>query len=200
MSAPAGPGRTVSEWGLTIPASCRLHGASLTMMNLNRILLFLCTVGTAVLLAGCSTTCGGRAPVRAIDQAHLPAPRNYSDLPLYRRDIDTEYVEIASIDSVVMPRNDTDSVKCMLEDLKAKACAAGADAVVKVQLLEQKKRGFVNNPRTPFPSWKQGEWQEYFFRGTGIKYVCRPKGEPGEKSVGMGPKRKTRDKRTSILP
>lgn len=148
----------------------------------------------ALSLAGCNT-CTSRPPIRAIDHACLPAggAPTKGDIELYRGDIDAQYVQVATIDSFVCDASsDTDypvkepskptvsaeNVRKMLEDLKGKGRAAGADALIRVKMLHRVRTGFKNNPRTPFPSVEQGEWRDYFMRGIAIKYLKRPKGTP----------------------
>lgn len=127
------------------------------------------------LVAACTPT---RAPIRPIDHACLPAGTSPADIALYRQDIDAEYLQIAYLDSFFCQDPGEKEVKDMLDDLKAKARIAGADAVIRVKMLSDVRSGALDNPRTPFRSMEQGEWKEKFFRGIAIKYLRQPEGEP----------------------
>lgn len=123
-------------------------------------------------------SCNSQPPIRMIDHACLPAGKSPADVPLYRQDIDEQYVQIAHIDSYVCQDPDEGCTKAMLKDLEAKARIAGADAVIRVKMLANKRTGFIENPRTPFISLQQGKWEENFFRGIAIKYTRPPKPAP----------------------
>jgi uncharacterized protein YbjQ (UPF0145 family) len=142
------------------------------MMNaLTRFLVAALAAAGILAIAGCSTC--NRPPIRPIDHACLPAGQSPADIPLLPGDVETDRVEIAKIDSFACKDLDADAVRRMMEDLKAKARVAGADAVIRVQRLHNLREGFISNPNTPFPSVMQGEWKEYFFRGTAVKYTGR---------------------------
>jgi hypothetical protein len=95
-----------------------------------------------------------------------------AEVALVKGDIANEYVQIAYVDSMVLPKPDRESSRYMREDLRKKARSLGADAVIRVKMLSRKKEGFVNDPTTPFCSFRQGESEDYFLRGVAVKYVC----------------------------
>lgn len=136
-------------------------------------------LGAACVGAGCPP-CAPRSPIRPIDHACLPAGCSPDDLPLFRQDITTPNVQIATVESFASEQNDPETVKKMLNDLKNKAQTTGADAVIRVKMLHQNLHGFVENPRTPFFSVKQDDWKRYFFHGVAVKYLDRTAREPEE--------------------
>lgn len=130
----------------------------------------------ATMLAGCSHSapCGPKNPVRRIDHACLPAGQSPAEIPVMAGlpPGDADFVEIAHVDSFSRePGDDPAAKREQFADLQAKARAAGADAVVRVRKLHTRQEGFINNPRTPFPSVMQGETKREFYRGVAIKYV-----------------------------
>jgi len=143
-------------------------------------------LAAAVALGGCSlnAACPGKSPVRSIDHACLPAGTSPANIPVMAGlpPGDADYVEIAHVDSFTCeapqpeasgakPPADTASKDAQFADLQAKARAAGADAVINTRKLSARREGFINNPRTPFPSVMQGETKLQFYRGVAIKYV-----------------------------
>ena len=148
-------------------------------------MLLCAALAASVLLTGCSTLCAdcGTAPsVRRTDHACLPsggAPTSAA-VPVMAGPLpgDRDYVEIARIDSYSIPAKPTpEQTEAQKADIASKARAAGADAVIEVQRLNSTRNGWINNPRTPFPSVMQGETKLYFHRGVAIKYV------PGGRAV-----------------
>ncbi len=134
------------------------------------------TTAVLLMLAAAIAPTASAAPcakiprVRPIDHACLPAGRSPARIPVYRGEGPGDYVEIAYVDSYSCLERDEETVKAQLEDLDANARAAGADGLIRLKQLAIKKTGFVNNPRTPFPSVQQGETKYYFFRAVAIKY------------------------------
>jgi hypothetical protein len=149
------------------------------MTTIVRICSFAISCAIALAISGCEM-CGTRAPIRMIDHACLPAGISPSEIPLYRQDINRQYVQIAHIDSYTCREPGDAEVQDMLNDLKNKARAAGADAVIRVKMLSNKRTGYIDNPRTPFRSVQQGSWEDHFFRGIAIKFTGRPSGDTEE--------------------
>ncbi len=148
-------------------------------------MLLCAALAASILMTGCSTLCadcGAKPSVRRTDHACLPsggAP-TMGTIPVMAGPLpgDRDYVEIANIDSYSIPGKPTpEQTEAQKTDLEAKGRAAGADAVIQVQRLNSTKNGWINNPRTPFPSVMQGETKLYFQRGVAIKFV------PGGRAV-----------------
>jgi len=121
-------------------------------------------------MGGCSS-----APreVHVFDPHNVRPACRPESVELLTRKPSQPYREIAVVDSFRAKKLDADTTARMMEDLRKKAAALGADAVVEVRRLEDRHEGFMNNPRTPFPSVMQGEWKTYFFRGTAVRYDGR---------------------------
>lgn len=165
------------------------HAANLLLALLAAPLLFAGCQGTSL-----CNTCGWKPNIRPIDRVCLPAGASRTaDIPLYRADIDAQYTQIAYIDSFACTQCDAkdgiepETIRLMLEDLKAKARAAGADAVIRVKLLSNKLEGFKENPRTPFYSVMQGTWEQPFFRGIAIRWDGKPPREARELAEPVPP-------------
>ncbi len=86
--------------------------------------------------------------------------------------------KVAVFDSRRSEKFTADDVAGMLNDLRSEAARAGVDAVTNIRILHDWRRGFIRNPRTPFPSVMQGSQNLYFLRGDGIRYCngCVPAG------------------------
>lgn len=147
--------------------------------------------------------CGDKPPVRPIDKSCLGCNGpSRGVVPLYRADLLVKYQEMAYIDSFVAMDNCSDTVQAQLKDVQTKARAVGADAVIRVRLLNNKVRGFQEDPNTPFFSVRQGESRDYFFRGTAVRYLEPVQGEPEEATMVQAPTRipvATRDRRGGFL-
>ncbi len=122
--------------------------------------------------------CGKNPPIRPIDRTCLPAGAPRAELPIYMTDLNEKYQEIATIDSYFADNKRMETVVKQARDIQAKGQAVGADAVIRVRPLANKVHGFKENPDTPFFSVKQGSSEDYFVRGTAIKYIVWPKAEP----------------------
>lgn len=111
--------------------------------------------------------------VRATDRACLPAPGSphRGNIPMFTKDIKVRYMEIADIDSFASLETSEAVTKQQLEDLECKARQIGADALVEVRKLNYTRRGFINDPETPFKSYKQGDEKTYFFRAAAVRYL-----------------------------
>lgn len=118
------------------------------------------------MLVGCMAIRAG-SPTQSTRQDLRPA----KEVALFEGERDRPVKELAVVDSFRAKKLDEKTVEHMMRDLQAKAQAVGADAVIQVRRLRTNHEGFVSNPRTPFPSVMQGKWNEYFFRGTAVKYT-----------------------------
>lgn len=116
--------------------------------------------------------------VRSVDRACLPASAPAGSIPMYSKDVKARYMEIADIDSFQSTETDEAVTKQQLVDLERKGREIGADAIVKVRKLNNTHAGFVNDPETPFNSYKQGEEKTYFFRAVAIRYLQPVPGTP----------------------
>jgi hypothetical protein len=133
-------------------------------------------LAAAAACSGCTPCIGGscakQPAVRPIDHACLPTGAQHASVPLYRGTVpDRTFVEIAYVDSFACADKQPPTVQSQMRDLQAKAGQAGADAVIRVEQLANKKQGLVDNPMTPFPSSMQDTVKEYFFRGVAVKFT-----------------------------
>lgn len=135
-----------------------------------------CSIGTAQDSPSC---CGDKPPIRPIDKTCLPAGTAHK-VPLYRSDLAAKYQEIANVDSYTATDNCSDTVRLQLKDLQSKGRVIGADALIRVRLLANKVTGYQENPDTPFWSVKQGTSNDFFYRGTAIKFLEPQPAEPKE--------------------
>ena len=140
-------------------------------------LLGLIPAGTCAEASG-DPACCAKPPIRPIDKTCLPAGKSPATIPLYRGDLQAKYAEIANIDSFVSLDECDDTVRLQLKDLQTKARAIGADAAIRVRKLNNRIRGFQEDPETPFWSVKQGYSKDRFLRATAIKYLEIPPAEP----------------------
>ncbi|MGC8741087.1 MAG: hypothetical protein ACP5QZ_02530 [Candidatus Sumerlaeaceae bacterium] len=133
----------------------------------------ICAVVAALacaVLSGCSAS---PREIQRLDPGEVRPARPPRSVELLTKAPDRPYREIAVVDSFRAKKLDPEVTARMMEDLQKKAARFGADAVVDVRRLADRHEGFVNNPRTPFPSLMQGQWKTYFFRGRAIRYINR---------------------------
>ena len=137
-----------------------------------------------------------KPPVRPVDHACLAAGTTNRHVPAYAAPVPFDAIEIAIVDSFVCEARDARAVESMLADLRAKGAATGADALMNVRMLNDRQRGYVNNPRTPFPSVMPGETKLYFLRASAVKFTKPVTGLPREVraadfvgTAGDGPRR-----------
>ncbi|MEI7635313.1 MAG: hypothetical protein WCK47_13655 [bacterium] len=127
------------------------------------------TMTAVFYVAGCAVETP-RAPVRSIDHACLPAGAPNRHIKAFKGDIPAQCIEIANVDSFIACNMNEAAANKMLTDIRAKGATLGADALVRVALLHNRRQGFVDQPRTPFRSWTQGETREYFMRGVAVRF------------------------------
>lgn len=132
-----------------------------------RALVTLCSV---IFLTACVSMAqpSSKANVRRIGPAKASR-----DVALYTGKPSQTVRELGIVESSRAKNLTPDVTAKMMKELQEQAAALGADAVVDVRRLADRHEGFVNNPRTPFPSVMQGEWKTYFFRGTAVRFVDR---------------------------
>lgn len=126
-------------------------------------------LGTAsiVLLLGCSTSPQWTRVYSPREVRNAVPP---SKVELIQGRPTRPFREIAVVESSRAKKLDPDITSRMLQEIRERAAALGADAVVDVRRLADRHEGFVDNPRTPFPSVMQGQWKTYFFRGIAVRY------------------------------
>jgi len=138
-----------------------------TMSFLRGIAMMALAAG--VLAAGCSTT-----KVKYLtEERYSPTPAE-EKISLYVNEVERPHVKIAYVQSTGAANKETETVREQLRDLREKAREAGADAVVNVQQLSDKIRGYVRDEKVPFRAYEQGTAQRYFLRGTAIRFVENP--------------------------
>lgn len=147
------------------------------------MLLRSCSLCSAVILASVMlTACGGPRSKMLDDGKYRARPRNYP-IDIYVGKVLESHREIAIIDSTGYPTDNEASREKEIEELKRKARAMGGDAIHDVRLLTKEIKGYTIDERTPFPSWKQGDYPLYFIRGVVITYES---GLPGAVASGKG--------------
>jgi hypothetical protein len=146
-----------------------------------RVLRLLACAAVAFMFpAGCATMGPDKPPVRPVDHACLAAGPTNRYVPAYAAAVPFDAIEIATVDSFAADARDARTVESMLADLRAKGAATGADALMRVRMLHDRQRGYVNNPRTPFPSVMPGETKWFFLRASAVKWTKPVKGLPRE--------------------
>ncbi len=139
----------------------------------------------AVVMVSLLVGCGGPRQKMLDTAEHRRRPANYP-VDIYEGKVIESNREIAIIDSTAYGVNPNDDVKTrdkQLDELRTKARTIGADAVHDIRILTKRIEGYTIDERTPFPSWKQGEYPLYFIRGTAIAYAS---GLPGAVAAGKG--------------
>ena len=135
-------------------------------------LLSLCALGLSA--------CAGPRMVLLDDQEYPPRPSIYP-IEVFDGKVIEAHREIAVIESTGYPDDTDETLLRQLEEMKRKVRKLGGDAIQDIRLLNKEISGFTIDERTPFPSWKQGEYPLYFLRGTAIIYEA---GLPGAVSEG----------------
>lgn len=130
------------------------------------VALSLCAA--AMVLTSCSCIL---APARtvAVDNAKLGPKRPVESVALIHGDAGG--TKVASISSIRDTKFTEPEINAMLADLRKQGAQAGVDAVTNIRVLHDWRRGFINNPRTPFYSRMQGTENLYFLRGDGVRFA-----------------------------
>ncbi len=124
----------------------------------------------AVSLIGASLIGCSSKRVYPLVEKSLPATPADQDVRLYVNALERPLVELAYIDSTAYPERDPETVQKQLKELTDKARKMGADAVMSVEVLDEKIRGMVIDEAVPFRAYRQGNFELYFIRGTAVKY------------------------------
>jgi hypothetical protein len=125
----------------------------------------------ASLVSGCV---GGRVNWLT-DHRYSAKPRDAS-VDVYIGQAPVAFEKIAIIQTPASDKKDKETRERQLADIRHLARKIGADGVQDVRWLSLEGRGWVWDPYTPFPSAKQGRYQQFFLRGEAIKYVETPTG------------------------
>src|SRR5690606_10674917 len=138
-----------------------LRASSLSLRNLMKHLTRL-TLVPALLAVALIAGSGCAKPysiqrVGTVVPAKRPADR---DIPLYATGSPHGGLPVALVQSRQGTRRDDRTLTRQLDDLKQAAREAGADAVIDVQLLPIRRRGWRSDPNTPVPSWRHDDWLE----------------------------------------
>ena len=135
-----------------------------------RVGQLICALCLAVVTSGCVTTAkaGKTDAERLVLKAKHP-----KQIELMTGRPSGNFRELGIVESSRAKKLTPEVTSQMMSELQQQASMLRADAVIEVRRLADRHEGFVNNPRTPFPSVMQGEWKTYFFRGTAVKYLNR---------------------------
>jgi len=136
----------------------------------------------AILLVICWTGCGGPRMKKLDETNYRRRPAKYP-IDVYVGQVPQTHRDLAVIESTAYATNDDPVLIKQKEELKREARDIGADAVEDVRVLKKEIKGYTIDERTPFNSWKQGEYPLYFLRGTAIVYES---GLPGAIGPGEG--------------
>ncbi|MDX2177389.1 MAG: hypothetical protein SF028_13065 [Candidatus Sumerlaeia bacterium] len=148
-------------------------------------------LGAALLAGGCAAT-----------RTHHLTESRYRALPedapvrLYVNTVAQPHLEIAQINSFPADEDTPEIRREQLEDLQARARRLGGDAVVNIRSLKNKGRGWVPDDRTPFDSYRMGDYQQFFLRGTAIRFEEAPAAaQPADPAVAPAdiPQERTAD-------
>jgi len=119
-----------------------------------------------MILAGCQSSGIHRVDS---DRVFHPVVADPSEISVFLNNPSSNYTPVAFVDSFVHVRL-TDEIKAdQLRDLQVKARDVGADAVIQLEQLEEKREGMVADPTIPFHAWKQGDYELYFLRGLAVR-------------------------------
>jgi len=129
--------------------------------------------------------CSGPRMMRLSDRRYEPRPPSFP-IELYEGNVKTAHEELAIIDSIAVEQLTTQTRKALVEDLRSRAREVGAGAVKNVTMLIRADRGWIEDPQTPFHSWRQGWTDRYFLRGRAIRFKPLLI-EPGAEAVGAEP-------------
>ena len=129
-------------------------------------------------LAGCT---GPRT--LKIDKEDFPRRPSIFPIEIYVGETNQPHREIAVIESSAYADDEEDTRERQIDELKTRARKMGADAVQEVRVLTKKVSGYTIDERTPFPSWKQGDYVLYFIRGTAVIFESSL---PGAVAEGRG--------------
>jgi len=99
-----------------------------------------------------------------------PARTTSGEVAMFATGPDRPASAIAILSSSPRTGMDDATMARHVEDLQAAAQRAGADLVTEMRLLTVKKSGYIEDPLTPFPSPKQGDYEQYIMRGTAMVY------------------------------
>jgi hypothetical protein len=130
-------------------------------------------LGAALLAGGCAAT-----------RTHHLTDSRYRALPddapvrLYVNTVAQPHLEIAHINSFPADKDTPEVRRQQLEDLQARARRLGADAVVNIRSLRNKGRGWIPDDQTPFDSYRLGNYEQFFLRGTAIRFEEAPEAAP----------------------
>lgn len=127
------------------------------------IFCILCVVAS---FAGCSNN-----KVYYLTEERFPPTPDDQEIKLYINQTKRPHMPIAFINSKSDSNLEPETKKAQLEDLKERARELGADAVINIRNLNNKVNGFTVDERVPFHSYRQGNYELSFFRGTAIKFV-----------------------------
>ena len=126
-----------------------------------------CARPMGILLAGLVAACGGPRMLRIAEEPLAPLPPE-TPVAIYVGEVEPVVREVAIIESDRAVYEDEATRLKQIEQLRAKARALGANAIQEVEILPVQVRGFTPDERTPFKSWKQGEYSLFFMRGKAI--------------------------------
>jgi len=107
---------------------------------------------------------------RMIAERDYPPNPDIEAVRLFVGEVIDPHVRIAWVNSYPSEEKTAAEKRRQLEDLRARAAELGADAIMDVMLLKERRRGYVPDPAVPFTAWEQGERNLWFLRGVAIRY------------------------------
>jgi len=134
-------------------------------MKVRHTLACILTIAASMGAAAC-----GRTQVHSLTEQTFAPKSRPEDVRLFLGKLDRPSVAIAKIDSTLDQSDSVGAKRAMLADLRTRAAKLGADAVVDIRLLKEKRHGFMADPTVPFKAWQQGDYDLYFLRGTAVRF------------------------------
>jgi hypothetical protein len=117
------------------------------------------------------SACGSAPRTYSLTDKEFAPVRDASEVRLFLGELERPHFDLALLDSYV-DQSEAPAVKRdQLSDLREKAAALGADAVVDIRALAEQHRGLVPDPAVPFNAWRQGEYELYFLRGKAVRFI-----------------------------
>jgi hypothetical protein len=135
----------------------------------------------AIVLAGCFPA----SRVHYISEQRYRPNGSANNVRLYVNTVAEPHVRIAHVNSFAAQKDDEETRRRQLEDLRKRAWSLGADAVVEVKRLRNKGQGWVIDEQVPFTAYQQGRYRQYFLRGVAIRYGEAPRSGDGATTTTM---------------
>lgn len=106
-----------------------------------------------------------------LDEAHRRPPVAPEQVELFEDGAPRLYDAVALVDSNAYRLDNTHSRSLMERDIRRRAAQLGADAVHRLEEMEEEHRGAVPDEQAPIPvAWRQARYTKTFLRGEAVVY------------------------------